>query len=62
MDIRPVAKDISLCTNKYCKDKCKRYYENWQVGSMQSYINPNMQFDENGILKECSIRMEWEEK
>lgn len=58
MDTRPLAKDITLCTNKYCKDKCKRYYENWKPNTIQSYINPSMEYTIDGDVKPCKLRME----
>ena len=57
IDFRPLANDITLCTNAVCPNKCKRWHENWKPNNPQSYINPNMVYDKNGILKECEIRM-----
>lgn len=57
IDLRPVANDITLCTNVACPNKCKRWHENWKPSQIQSYINPNMVYDKNGILQECDIRM-----
>ena len=27
IDLRPGARDISICVNTMCQNKCKRYYE-----------------------------------
>ena len=40
IDIRPEAEDMTLCLNKMCLNKCKRYYQYWKPAQMQSYINP----------------------
>ena len=58
IDLRTVAKDITLCTNRFCKDKCKRYCLNWKPSTMQSYINPPTEFTIDGDIKPCRIRME----
>ena len=59
IDLRPLAIDISLCTNILCKNKCKRYQDNWKPNkNWQSYISPAMEFDKNGNQKECKARME----
>lgn len=58
IDKRPTAKDISLCTNRYCKKKCKRYFENWKPSVIQSYINPPTEFTVDGDVKPCRLRME----
>lgn len=57
IDLRPIANDITLCTNSACQNKCKRWHENWKPSQIQSYINPTMKFDKFGNLKECELRM-----
>lgn len=57
-DLRPIAGDISLCLNTICQNKCKRYYENWKVSKVQSFVQPIMEFDELGNQKKCNLRME----
>lgn len=57
LDLRPLAINTILCTNKLCKDKCKRYYENWQPCAVQSYVNPSIIIDKNGIEQNCEMRM-----
>ena len=58
IDIRPLAIDISLCTNTLCKNKCKRYQDNWKPNNPQSYINPAMKYDKDFNMLECDARME----
>lgn len=60
-DYRPIANDISLCTNTLCKNKCKRYQDNWQPSIYQSYINPAMRYFKVGqvfVPERCDARME----
>ena len=42
VDLRPQVTDMTLCLNKTCQNKCKRYYEFWKPSQIQSYINPTM--------------------
>lgn len=56
-DFRPIANDITLCSNEFCPNKCKRYYTNWKPNIYQSYTIPSMKYDKNGILEECELRM-----
>ncbi len=58
IDIRPEAEDMTLCLNKMCLNKCKRYYQYWKPAQMQSYINPANEYDKNGNQKPCKIRKE----
>ena len=58
IDLRPQAKDMTLCLNKTCQNKCKRYYEFWKPSQMQSYINPTNEYDKNGNQKPCKARRE----
>ena len=58
IDLRPLAKDISLCVNTICNKKCKRYYEFWKPNTLQSYINPSNEYDKEGNQKPCKLRME----
>ncbi len=53
-----MAKDISICVNTMCQNKCKRYYEYWKPAQMQSYINPANEYDKNGKQKPCKARLE----
>jgi len=53
------ARDISLCTNDFCHNKCKRYWKNWIPDKIQSYINPSTEFTIDGDVKPCKLRMEW---
>ena len=50
-DLRPEAIDMTLCLNKMCVNKCKRYYEFWKPAQMQSYINPVNEHDIYGKQK-----------
>jgi hypothetical protein len=50
-DLRPIAKDITLCNQKFCPNKCKRYYTRWKPNIYQSYTMPSMG-------KKCEIRMD----
>ena len=59
IDLRPLAIDMTLCTNKICSNKCKRHENFWQPNKYhQSYINPSTEYDKNGIQKECKSRLE----
>ena len=58
IDLRPKAKDMTLCLNTMCQNKCKRYYEFWKPSQMQSYITPANEYDKNGNKKPCKARME----
>ncbi len=58
IDLRPVAKDMTLCLNTICQNKCKRYYELWKPSQMQSYIHPTIEYDKNGNQKPCKARLE----
>ena len=58
IDLRPEAKDMTLCLNKMCLNKCKRYYELWKPSQMQSYINPTNEYDIYGNQKPCKVRLE----
>lgn len=58
MNFRPITRDIALCTNKLCKNKCKRFYENWQPSDIQTYVNPIINFDKHGNMKKCKIRLD----
>ena len=57
-DLRPEAIDMTLCLNKMCVNKCKRYYEFWKPAQMQSYINPVNEHDIYGKQKPCKVRLE----
>ena len=59
-DTKPMRGDIILCLNTICSNKCGRYYKNWRVADMQSYINPVIEYDEFGNQKECKLRKNWE--
>ena len=58
IDLRPEAKDMTICLNKMCLNKCKRYYQNWKPKQNQSYINPGNRYDKNGIQKPCKLRID----
>lgn len=59
IDTRPKAIDMSLCTQEFCPNKCKRYYANWQPNEYwQSYIQPALNYTKNGEIKPCKSRME----
>lgn len=59
IDLRPRAIDMTLCVNKMCINKCKRYFEFWKPNEYhQSYINPANRYDKNGIQKKCKSRLE----
>ena len=59
IDTRPKAIDISLCTQEFCSNKCKRYYTNWQPNQYsQSYIQPALKYNKKGELQPCKSRME----
>lgn len=58
IDIRPLAIDMSLCTNSLCKNKCKRYQDFWKPNNPQSYINPSMRYDDNFNMLECDSRID----
>ena len=58
IDLRPEARDISICVNTMCQNKCKRYYEYWKPSQIQSYINPANEYDKNGKQKPCKVRLE----
>ena len=57
-DLRPQAKDMTLCLNIICQNKCKRYYGYWKPSQMQSYINPANEHDNNGNQRPCKARLE----
>lgn len=59
IDLRPQAIDMTLCVNKMCINKCKRYYAYWKPNYNQSYINPSFKYDKNGKQEECKCKMEW---
>lgn len=59
IDTRPQAIDMSLCTQEFCPNKCKRYYSNWKPNQYwQSYIRPLINYDKLGNVRECKSRME----
>ena len=58
IDLRPEAKDMKLCLNKMCVNKCKRYYEFWKPKQSQSYIYLANEYDKNGNQKSCKERWE----
>ena len=58
IDLRPEVRDISICVNTMCQNKCKRYYENWKHSQNQSYIRPSNQYDKLGKQKLCKVRMD----
>lgn len=58
IDLKPEAKDMTLCLNTMCQNKCKRYYESWKPSQMQSYINPANEYDKDGNQKPCKARLE----
>ena len=58
IDLRPTAKDMVLCLNKMCANKCKRYFEYWKPNVyQQSYINPANKYI-NGVQQKCKCRLE----
>lgn len=59
IDTRPKAIDMSLCTQEYCPNKCKRYHTNWQPNKYwQSYIRPCIKYNKKGVLQPCKSRLE----
>ena len=58
IDLRPQARDMTLCLNNMCSNKCKRYYELWKPEQIQSYINPTTEYDIYGNQKPCKVRLE----
>ena len=57
IDLRPTAIDMTLCLNKLCVNKCKRYFEYWKRTENQSYIYPGNRY-KNGIQQECESRLD----
>lgn len=58
IDTRPQATDISLCTQEFCPNKCRRWHTNWKPAYWQSYTRPSLKYDEIGNVQECDLRME----
>jgi len=58
IDLKPQARDISLCTQEFCPIKCRRWHENWKPAHWQSYIQPSIKYNKNGKIEKCKLRME----